>query len=174
MFRIALLLILPAALLSAQGRLRAERPRLGARVGAGAGARSALFRDRVVAHIHQLRKDKIQQALGVSADKAGAIADRWTQFDQDSAARRQDMKQLREQVNGILVGPGSEDEKNTKLRPMVERLSTLQKQQQETKRAFEEDIRAGLTPAQQARFILLVEEFQRSLQEAIAEQQKGK
>jgi len=168
MFRTALILILPAALLVAQGRPRAERPRLGAR----AEARSELRRDRLMARIHQMRMTRIQQALAVPEDKARAIADRWARFDQDSAARSQEMKQLRDHVNGILVGPGSEDEKNTRLRPMVEQLATLQRQQQGTKQAFEEDIRSGLTPAQQGRFILLVEEFQRSLLEAIAEQRK--
>ncbi len=168
MFRTALSLILPAALLSAQGRIRPERPRQGPRI----EARREVRRDRVMAHLHQLRMSRIQQALGVPEDKARAIADRWTRFDQDSLARRQEMRQLREQVNGVLVGPGSEEEKNARLRPMVEQLGAFQKQQQETKRTFEEDIRASLSPAQQGRFILLVENFQRSLQEAIAEQRK--
>jgi len=170
MFRTLLILILPAALLSAQGRLRPERPRPNPR----AEARREIRRDRVMAFVHQLRTKRIQQSLGVSEDKARSIADRWGQFDQDSHDRRQEMKRLREQVNGILVGSGSEEEKNLKLRPMVEQLATLQKQQQETKQAFEDEIRASLSPAQQGRFILLIEEFQRSLQEAITEQRKEK
>lgn len=168
MFRTALILILPAVLLSAQGRFRGERPGQGPR----AEGRRGPHHKRMMARIHQLRMSRIQQSLGIPEEKARAIADRWTRFDQDSADRRQEGKQLRERINGILVGPGSEEEKNTRLRPLVEQLATLQKQQQEAKRAFEADIRAGLTPAQQGRFILLVEEFQRCLQEAIAEQRK--
>lgn len=172
MLRTLMILILPAALLSAQGRLRSERPR--ALAGPRAEARREIRRDRVMAYIHQLRSRRIQQSLGVPEDKARAMADRWSQFDQDSMDRRQEMKRLREQVNTVLTGPGSEPEKNQQLRPMVEQLATLQKQQQEAKQAFEDDIRASLTPAQQGRFILLIEEFQRSLQEAIAEQRKDK
>lgn len=163
MFRSLLILILPAALLSAQGRLRPERPRPGPR----AEARRELRRERVTAIVHQLRMKRIQQSLGVPEDKARSIADRWAQFDQDSQERRQGMKKLREQVNGILVGPGSEEEKNAKLKPMVEQLAVLQKQQQGTKLAFEDDLRSTLSPAQQGRFILLMEELNRSILEAM-------
>jgi hypothetical protein len=168
MFRTLLLLILPAALLSAQGRLRPERPRPNPR----AEARRELRRDRVMAVVHQLRMRRIQQSLGVPEDRARAIADRWARFDEDSHDRRQGMKQLREQVNGILVGPGSENEKNAKLKPMVEQMAVLQKQQQETKQAFEDDIRSSLSPAEQGRFILLMEEFNRALLEAMAKEKQ--
>jgi hypothetical protein len=53
-------------------------------------------------------------------------------------------------------------------------LTALQRQQQEAKRVFEEDIRTSLTPAQQGRFMLLQEEFEKALQAAIAEQRKEK
>ena len=166
MFRILLLLILPAALLSAQGRLRPERPRPNSR----AEARRELRRDRVMAFVHQLRMKRIQQGLGVPEGKARTIADRWAQFDDDSHGRRQEMKKLRDQVNGILVGPGSEDEKNAKLKPMVEQLAALQRQQQETKQVFEDDLRSTLSPTEQGRFIILMEEFNRSLLEAMAKE----
>jgi len=166
MFRTLLLLILPAALLSAQGRLRPERPRPNPR----AEARRELRRDRVMAFVHQLRMKRIQHSLGVPEEKARTIADRWTQFDEDSHDRRQGMKQLREQVNGILVGPGSEEEKNARLKPMVEQLAALQKQQQETKQAFEDALRSDRCPDPQGRFILPMAEFNRSRLEAMAKE----
>ena len=171
MFRVALFLILPAVILPAQGRMRPERPRpqLERRE-----ARRDLKRDMIMTRIHQMRMNRIQNALGVSADKARAISDRWAQFDQDSMARRQDTRKLREQVNSILMGHGSEDEKNAKLRPMIDQLTVHQKQQQDARQIFETDIRSALTPAQQGRFIILIEEFQRSMQEAIAEQKNEK
>lgn len=171
MFRTALILILAAAVLPAQGRLRAERPRplLERRE-----ARREMKRDAIMARIHQMRTNRLQQALGVPEDKARAIADRWAQFDVDSMDRRQNMRRLREQVNSTLMGPGSEDEKNTRLRPMIDQLAGEQKLQQEARQKFETEIRNSLTPAQQGRFILLVDEFQRSLQEALAEQKREK
>jgi Spy/CpxP family protein refolding chaperone len=112
--------------------------------------------------------------LGLPQDKAGAIADRWALFDEDSFTRRQRMGQLRQQMNATLMGPGSEEDKNRKLQPVVEQLAGLRQQQQESRKRFEEDIQDRLTPAQQGRFILLVDEFQRSLQEAIRERRRDK
>jgi len=172
MLRKALILLLPAALLTAQGRFRAERPRPLDRP--RAEARREFRRDRLMARIHQLRMARIQLSLGVPEDKARTLSDRWADFDQDSMGRRQEMKRLRERVNDILVGPGSEEQKNTQIHPMVEQLTALQRQQQDAKRVFEEDIRASLTPAQQGRFMLLQEEFEKSLQAAIAEQRREK
>lgn len=171
MFRSAFLLFLPALVLPAQGRVRGERPRpfLMRREG-----RHDFKRDGIMARLHQMRMNRIQKSLGVPEDKARILADRWSQFDRDSMDRRQDMRRLREQVNAILVGSGSEDEKNTRLRPLIDQLAARQKQQQEARQVFEADIRATLTPAQQGRFILLTEEFQRSMQEALAEQRHGK
>jgi hypothetical protein len=77
-------------------------------------------------------------------------------------------------MNATLMGPGSEDEKNKKLQPIVEQLTALRQQQQDARKRFEDDIRGSLTPAQQGRFILLVDEFQKSLQEAIQEQRKDR
>ena len=168
-FRTALLLILATLTLGAQGRLRAERPRR------DASERAATpRRDRIVAKLHEIRSKKLQQALGLTEEKANAIADRWSLFDEESSTRRQQMVQLRQQMNTTLVGPGSEEDKNRKLQPIVEQLTGLRQQQEGSRKRFEEDIQGSLTPAQQGRFILLVDEFQKSLQEAIQEQRKDK
>jgi hypothetical protein len=166
--RTALILLLTALSLGAQGRFRAERPRQ-------FGERPAtLRRDRIVAQLHEIRARRLQQSLGLSEEKANAIADRWSRFDEDSFSRRQQLVQLRQRMNATLMGPGSEDEKNKKLQPIVEQLTGLRQQQQDARKRFEDDIRESLTPAQQGRFILLVDEFQKSLQEAIQEQRKDR
>ena len=124
--------------------------------------------------LHKVRMNRLQQSLGIPEEKAKSIADRWTQFDQDSMDHRHQMKHLREQFNEILVGPGSEETKNAKLRPLVDQFTTLRQQQQEARHHFEDEIRGSLSPAQQSRFIILMEEFQRELQEAIQEQRKDR
>lgn len=168
-FRSILLLALTALTLGAQIRARPERPfrDLSER-------RAGPRRERIVAALHELRTRKLQRSLGLSEEKANAIADRWALFDEESASRRHLMGQLRQQMNATLVGPGSEEDKNRKLQPVVEELASLRQQQEASRKRFEEDIRSSLTPAQQGRFILLVDEFQKSIQEAIQEQRKDK
>jgi len=162
-----LLLALTALTLSAQGRFRPERPRR-----EPPERHASPRRDRIVARLHEIRSEKLQRTLGLKEDKADAIADRWGKFDEDSFTRRQKMVELRQQMNAALLGPGTEEEKNRKLQPVVEQLAAHRQQQQEARKHFEEEILGSLTPAQQGRFILLVEEFQKSLQDAIQEQRK--
>lgn len=167
--RVLLLLALTALTLGAQGRVRPERP-----FRDFSERRAGPRRERIVAALHELRSRKLQRSLGLSEEKANTIADRWALFDQESSSRRQLMGQLRQQMNTTLTGPGSEDEKNRKLQPVMDELAALRQQQEASRKRFEEDIRGSLTPAQQGRFILLVDEFQKSIQEAIQEQRKDK
>ncbi len=167
--RVALILTLAALSLGAQARLRPDRPRREA-----ADRPGAFRRERIATRLHEIRSRRLQDTLGLSGEKANAIADRWSQFDEDSFTRRHQMVQLRQQMNATLVGPGTEEEKNRKVQPVIDQLAVLRQQQEGARKRFEEDIRGSLTPAQQGRFILLVEEFQRSLQEAILERRQDR
>ncbi len=167
--RAALILLLSALSLTAQGRLRPDRPRREA-----ADRPGAFRRERIAARLHEIRSRKLQDTLGLSEDKAHAVADRWSQFDEDSFSRRHQMVQLRQQMNTTLMGPGTEEDKNKRVQPVLDQLAGFRLQQEAARKHFEEDIRGSLTPAQQGRFILLVDEFQRSLQEAIQERRKDR
>ena len=167
--RTVLILTLTALTLGAQGRLRPDRPHRDP-----PERRAAPRRERIATMLHELRSKKLQRSLGLTEEKANGIADRWAQFDEDSFSRRVQMGQLRHQMNATLMGPGSEEDKNLKLKPVVEELGGLRQQQEASRKRFEEDIRGSLTPAQQGRFILLVDEFQKSIQDAIQEQRKEK
>jgi len=158
MSRLLLTLVLPAAVLAGQGSPPVLKER---------GAKSGPVREQILARLHQLRTERLQQSLGISEEKARAIADRWAQYDLDSRDNRQRTRQLQQQINAVLLSPVPEAEKNTRIRPLVEQLSASRQQQQDLKRKFEEDIRSGLTPAQQGRFILVVEEIQRAILQAI-------
>ena len=163
MFRILLALLLPVTFLAGQG---------GPPITKEPWPKEAAWRQAIVARLHQMRVERLQQSLGISAEKAKGIADRWALFDVDNRDHRRRMRQLHEQVNGILLSPVPEEEKNARIRPLVEQFSTLRLQQQELKRKFEEDTCSSLTPAQQGRFMLVVEELQRALLEAIRQQRK--
>ncbi|HJU83715.1 MAG TPA: hypothetical protein VJ600_05870 [Holophagaceae bacterium] len=171
-FQTALILSLTALSLgAAQGRPQGERPRRDPMP----MERERPFmarRDRIVTQLHEIRTRKLQQSLGLSEEKAKSIADRWSQFDMESFARRRQINQLRQQMNTTLMGPGSEDEKNKRITPLVGQLTELRQQQQDARKRLEDDIRGHLTPAQQGRFIILVDEFQKSLQDAIREQRR--
>jgi len=176
--QMSLILLLTAQSLGAQAHPQPDRPRLDP-VPRPAGIRrdstqhpAVVRRERIVAQLHQLRKGKLQESLGLPEEKAKAIADRWSKFDADSVGRRQQMMQLRQQVNATLMGPGNEDEKNRKLQPIVDQITTLRQEQQRARDRFEADVSGTLSPAQQGRFLLLMDEFQKSLQDAIREQRK--
>ena len=161
MFRTLLALTLPAALLVAQAGPEGERPRReeGERPG----------RARIAARLHAIRTRIIMNNLSVPETLAKGVSDRWGQFDFESHDRRQGMRAARQKVQDVLMGPGTEEEKNIKVLPAMNLFSGLQKQQKEAKQKFEEDIQRMLTPVQQGRFIILMDEFQRKLLEAMPE-----
>lgn len=168
-YRTVLILLLTALSLGAQGRFRADPPRRDF-----GGRRATPLRDRILVRLHEIRSRKLQDTLGLPEGKANAIADRWSEFDEESMSRRRLMGQVRQDMNATLVGPGSEEDKSRKLQPMVDQLAGLREQQEDSRKRFEGDIRGSLTPAQQTRFILLMEEFQKALQEAIQERRREK
>jgi len=101
------------------------------------------------------------------------MADRWGQFDREALERHRELRQIKQQINGILVGPGSDGEKSAKLRPLLDQFTRLRTQQQEKRQAFESEIVAPLTPVQRARMVFLVEDLQKSLREALREGRSG-
>ncbi|MBL0210585.1 MAG: hypothetical protein IPQ13_06675 [Holophagaceae bacterium] len=116
-----------------------------------------------------LRTQRIAQTLGVPEDRAKGIAHRWSVYDREFLQRARQMMQLRSQFNQILMGPGAEDDKNARLKPLLDQFLELRRQQQDLKLKFEDDIRAQLSPAQQVRLIILVDDLQRTIREGIRE-----
>ena len=114
----------------------------------------------------RFRMDQLQQAVGLPEPQARAVVDRWARYDQDQFEKMRQIHQIRRQFNDILLGPGAEEDKNAKVRPLLEQFVELRRQQAELKVKFEDDIRARLSPAQQVRLILHVEEMQRRVAEA--------
>ncbi len=165
MFRPILILTLPA-LLMGQSPLP-QGP--GFKTGPKASERKGPLKLR----LHQFRAERLQQLLGVSSEKANGIADRWDQYDEDSQDHRQSTRKLHRQVNDILLSSLPEDEKSAKIQPLMDQLATLRQQQEELRRKFENDIRATLTPAQQGRFVLAVEEIQKAMLQAIKQHRKN-
>jgi hypothetical protein len=115
----------------------------------------------------QVRTQRIQDSLGLPESRAQAIAERWGRFDRDMLQKGSEMGALRNRCNDILMGPGTEDDKNARLRPILDQFMDLRRQQVDLKTRFEEDIRASLSPAQQVRLLLLVDELNQRLREGI-------
>ena len=149
---------------------------LGAQGGPGMGGgrrRMGWHQGPILTQLHQIRTQRIQQSLGVSEERAKSIADRWSRFDQESLDRHHQLRQLKQQLNGILLGPGSDEEKNAKLKPLIQQFVTLRRQQHDLRQGFENEIMTSLTPAQQGRLVILVDELQKTLREALKEGHSG-
>jgi len=114
----------------------------------------------------RFRMDQLQQSVGLPELQARAVVDRWARYDQDQFETTRQIQQLRHRFNDILLGPGAEEDKSAKVRPLLEQFVELRRQQAQLKLKFEEDIRAKLSPAQQVRLILHVEEMQRRVADA--------
>ncbi len=115
----------------------------------------------------RFRMDQLQQSVGLPESQARAVVDRWARYDLDQFEKTRQIHQIRRQFNDILLGPGAEEDKNARVRPLLEQFVELRRQQADLKLKFEEDIRARLSPAQQVRLILHVEEMQRRVADAI-------
>ncbi len=114
----------------------------------------------------QFRMDQLQQSVGLPELKARAVVDRWARYDQDLFEITKQIYQIRHRFNNILLGPGAEEEKSAKVRPLLDQFVELRRQQADLKLKFEDDIRIKLSPAQQVRLILYVEEMQRRVADA--------
>ncbi|HEY3269792.1 MAG TPA: hypothetical protein VGJ89_01130 [Geothrix sp.] len=115
----------------------------------------------------RFRLEQLQQTVGLPEDQARTVVERWSRYDREQFEKTRQIQQIRRTFNDILMGPASEEEKNAKVRPLLEQFVELRRQQAELKFKFEEDIRARLSPAQQVRLITHVEEMQRRMLEAI-------
>ena len=115
----------------------------------------------------RFRMNHLQETVGLPEDQARAVVERWTRYDREQFEKTRQIQALRRRFNDILLGPGSEEEKNTKVRPLLEQFVDLRHQQADLKFRFEDDIRAKLNPAQQVRLILQVEDMQRRMLEVL-------
>lgn len=111
--------------------------------------------------------ERLQDRVGLSDAQARQVAERWQRFQQEHAERQQEINHLRRRFQDILLSPESEDQKSAKIKPLLEQFLDLRRRQQESKQRFEDDIRAGLSPAQQARLVVTVEEILAQLAKAI-------
>lgn len=117
--------------------------------------------------LYQFRVEHLERNVGLSEDQAKAVADRWARFDRDLFEKTRQIRDLRTQFNDILMGPGTEDEKNARVKPLLDQFVALRHQQMNLRMQFEDDIRARLSPAQQVRLIVQVDEMQQRMLEVL-------
>ncbi|HEU4951865.1 MAG TPA: hypothetical protein VFT46_07920 [Holophagaceae bacterium] len=120
----------------------------------------------------QFRARRLREGLGLSEAQADRIARRWGQFDQEHFTRQRQIAALRLRFNDILLGPEPEDRKSALIKPLLDQFMDLRRQQEEAKHRFEEDVRAGLSPAQQARLVLLVEDLNKQILDVLRERRQ--
>jgi hypothetical protein len=127
----------------------------------------------IMAQFFQMRCTRIQQSLGLSEDRARAMAELWGRWDREFIGRGRQMMQVKAQFNQILLGPGSDEEKAARLKPLVDQFLGLRQQQDDAKRRFESEILQSLNAAQQARLILLVEDIQSKIRDTLRETRRA-
>ena len=115
----------------------------------------------------RFRMDQLQQTVGLPEEQARTVVDRWSRYDREQFELTKQIQQIRRHFSDILLGPGTEEDKNAKVRPLLEQFVELRHHQKDLKFRFEDDIRAKLSPAQQVRLIIQVEEMQRRVTEAL-------
>ena len=120
----------------------------------------------------RFRAQRLQDGLGLPPAQADAIAQRWGQFDRELFQTQRQIRELRRRFNDILMGPEPEDRKNTLIKPLLDQFMELRDQQMEAKRRFEADIRQGLSPAQQARLVLLVDDLNKKVLDILRERRQ--
>ena len=120
----------------------------------------------------RFRAQRLQEGLALSPSQADTIARRWAQFDQDHFQRQRQITALRLRFNDILMGPEPEDRKSALVKPLLDQFMDLRDQQIDAKRRFEEDIRQGLSPAQQARLILMVDDLNKKVMDLLRERRQ--
>ncbi|GLH70045.1 hypothetical protein GETHPA_15780 [Geothrix rubra] len=117
--------------------------------------------------LYQFRVEHLERNVGLTEDQARSVADRWARFDRELFEKTRQVRELRTQFNDILMGPGTEDEKNARVKPLLDQFVALRHQQMNLKMQFEDDIRSRLSPAQQVRLIVQVDEMQRRMLEVL-------
>ncbi len=117
--------------------------------------------------LYRFRMNHLEQNVGLPADQARVVVERWARYDRDLFEKARQIREIRGRFNDILLGPGSEEEKNAKVGPLLDQFVALRHQQMNLKLQFEDDIRVHLSPAQQVRLILQVDEMQRRMVEAL-------
>ncbi len=185
----ALLLLTASSGLEAQSArpFQAERrqglgPGAGPGMGMGPGGQALRERRRerlqengpLMERLRHIRMTRIQEVLGLPEDRARAIAERWERYDRDFMDRTRRIGEIRGRFNQILIGPGTEEDKNGRIKPLLDQFMDLRRQQADLKKGFEDDIRAQLSPAQQVRLIILVDELQQRIREALRESLGGR
>ena len=117
--------------------------------------------------LYRFRMNHLQQNVGLTEDQARAVVERWARYDRELFEKTRQIRQIRNRFEDILLGPGTEEEKSARVAPLLDQFVALRHEQVNLKMQFEQDIRARLSPAQQVRLILQVDELQRRLAEAI-------
>jgi hypothetical protein len=117
--------------------------------------------------IRRFMMQRIQDRVGLSDAQAQKVVDRWQRYFREHTERQRQINQLRQRFQDILLGPGGEEQKSARVKPLLDQFMELRRQQAEAKFRFEDDIRADLSPAQQARLVVTVEEIINQMMKAL-------
>jgi Spy/CpxP family protein refolding chaperone len=119
---------------------------------------------------------RMQKGLNLTDAQITSIEKKMIAHDAELKGFNDKLEALRPKIQDIMQGNGSTDEKNTKLKPLIEEWFSLRQQRDVVSRSqFEQTIRAGLDPMQQMRLTMGLEKFRDELRNRLEDrlQQRG-
>lgn len=134
---------------------------------------TATKKGQLIARLHRLRSDLIQQSLGLPWERAETLADLWDMYDSERMDGRASMHDLHRRINSIFSRPITEARKNAEMRSLMHEYDAIRQRELDVERDFVGDVQRLLSPLQRARFFLLEEEFQKSLKESLLREVSG-
>ena len=113
-------------------------------------------------YLKEVRIEQIKLRLGVSDDRANAIAAKWSEFEAPIRRIHQESMTVWRQMLSIIQEASPEREKSRKIKPLSDQYTALRNELYAARlRLYQELPLMGDTPIQQARILFLMEEMER-------------
>ena len=69
--------------------------------------------------------DQLQQTVGLPEPQARLVVERWSRYDRELFDKTHQIQAIRRQFSDILLGPGTEEDKSLKVRPLLDQFVDL-------------------------------------------------
>lgn len=120
--------------------------------------------------------ERMAKQMNLSEAQTKSIQTRWDAFTATNRTRMQKNRELTRKIQDITRGPESMDQKNLKLKPLVEEWMTHRREHQQARLSLEKDLMVGLTPYQQMRLTIGLEALETAVRNRVGDamQKRGR
>jgi len=118
--------------------------------------------EKYLRYLKEARVEQIKLRLGVSEERAGAIADKWAELESPIRQIQLAHMEVWRKMMFIVQEASPDKEKSRKIKPLNERYMELRKEMHDARlRLYTELPKMGDSPIQQARMLFVMEEMER-------------